>query len=541
MNEIDLNEQLKAKTSELEQQRAVVREQAEFIDIIYNRVREAVFVVDVEANRTFRYQSFNPAAIKLTGIADVVGKTPAQILPPEVAMQVERDYQRCVDARTSISYEECLPFENRNTWWLTTLNPVTDASGKIYKLVGTSLNINERKQAEIELNQEKIFIEILLNCLSDGIVACDATGTLALFNRASLDFFATPQEPVPPTEWAERYHLFDAAGKDYLKQEEIPLFRAFSGESFSNVELMAKPPNQKHRTLLANGSPIIDSEGNKLGAVVAVQDITQRKQAEQDLAQLNAELEQRVQKRTQELERIDSLLLATISTLEQRNQELDRFAYIVSHDLKAPLRAIANLSTWIEEDLADKMDEATRHHITLLRSRVHRLDKLINGLLAYSRVGRVDTQTQLVEVSQILRDIIDLLELPDNCRIEIQGEMPIFTTQIVPLQQVLSNLIGNAVKHNCDRPNQIVISVRDLEGFYEFAIADCGKGIAPEDRDRIFTIFQTLDTKERQENTGIGLSIVKKAVENQGGMITIESEVNVGTTFRFTWNKNDGS
>ncbi len=537
----DINQQLQEKIFQLEQQQVIISQQEGFLRSIYDNVQEAIFVVDVEADGIFRYQGFNPAAVRLTGVKEVENKTPDQIFPLEVASRVKQHYAKCLTSKTTIYYEECLPFQGEDTWWFTTLNPIQDETGKIHRIIGTSLNISDRKRAQTELEQERVFMRTMLNNLSDGIVACDENGILALFNQASLEFFAAPQEPLPPEEWAEHYSLYDAEGKDYLKQEDIPLFRAFAGESFVDAELMSIPPNRKPRTLLANGSPIIDAKGNKLGAVIAIQDITERKETEQALAKLNEELEDRVKDRTNQLEQVNALLLATTATLERRNQELDQFAYVTSHDLKAPLRAIANLSEWIEEDLEDNLDDDTRHNMNLLRSRVHRLENLINGLLDYSRVGRLSSEPQLVDVANMLTEIIDLLDVPDSCQIQIQEHLPRFVTEAIPLQQVFHNLISNAIKHSdCSNP-KINISVQELDNYYEFSVADNGKGIDPKYHDRIFTIFQTLEARDNKENTGIGLAIVKKAVENQGGEIKIESSIDMGSTFKFTWQKAQNS
>ena len=635
----------------------VIRQQKQFIKNIYEDVREAIFVVNVTDKGEFYYQGFNPAARKLTGINDVVDKTPDQIFAPEVADEIKRHYNQCLESKVSITYEECLSIDGRDTWWLTSLNPVEDESGNIYRLVGTSLNISDRKQAELELdrdknfvrtlldnlsdgivfcdrdgvislfnsatrkfhglpqqaipsqqwaehydlylpdgktkmskqdiplfralkgesvrdvemmiipkqgkartllangdpivdsngekigalvamrditerqqaeaelNRERVFIKTLLDNLSDGIVACDAEGTLALFNKASSEFFPVPFKPVPHKEWAQYYSLYDAVGENYLQLEDIPLFRAFSGESFTDVELMTIAPQGNARTLLANGSPIIDRQGNKLGAVVAIRDITARKRAEREIALLNNELEARVKQRT--------------AQLEQRNRELDEFAYATSHDLKAPLRAIANLSEWIEEDLAGKLDEDTQHQMNLLRSRVHRLENFIDALLNYSRVGRLESEPQEVSVGQMLSEIIDSLNVPEHFQVKIKGQMPTLTTQLVPLQQVFSNLINNAIAHSDCAEGRITISTIEKDDCYEFSVADNGKGIDPKYQDRIFTIFQTLESRDKKESTGIGLAIVKKAVENQGGRVTVESELGKGATFSFTWSKTE--
>ena len=644
--------------------------QSQLLRNIYEDVQEAIFIVDVTSGGEFYYQGFNPAAKRLTGIEEVEQKSPAQIFAPETARKIEQHYRECLQTRTTIIYQECLPLQGKDTWWLTNLNPIQDETGKIYRLVGTSLNISDRKQAEIELDRERqflqtlldnlsdgivacdrhgiitlfnratrefhglpqqaipasqwaehydlylpdgktkmspeniplfralsgesvrdiemmiipkqgsariilangdpiidsqgekigavvamrditerqqaeaeldrerVFIKTLLDNLSDGIVACDRHGTLALFNRASSEFFGVPLKAVPPEQWAEYYNLYDAEGKNRLKQEEVPLFRAFSGESFTDVELMTIP-QQGTRTLVSNGSPIIDRNGVKLGAVVAIRDITKRKQAEREIIKLNSELEARVKRRTAQLEQLNTTLSVTASKLEQRNQELDRFAYVTSHDLKAPLRAIANLSQWIEEDLADRMDDETRYNMNLLRRRVHRLENLINALLAYSRVGRLKSNPEEVSVNKMLAEIIDSLEVPQNLQFEIQGQMPTFVTQVVPLQQVFNNLISNAIQHSDCLEGKITISVVEKANYYEFAVADNGKGIDPKYHDQIFTIFQTLESRDVKESTGIGLAIVKKAVEDRRGQIRVESQLNAGATFYFTWSKSD--
>ncbi len=248
------------------------------------------------------------------------------------------------------------------------------------------------------------------------------------------------------------------------------------------------------------------------GLVLVAQDVTQRNRAREVLIE-----------KTQELER--------------SNKELDQFAYVTSHDLKAPLRAIANLSQWIEEDAGDALKGEVREHFDTMRGRVHRMEALIDGILQYSRVGRTQVDISSVDTASMLHEIIDSLAKPEGFNITIQDGMPIFTTARVRLQQVFSNLIGNAIKYH-DRPDgHVTVSVQDAGKYYEFAVSDDGPGIAPQYHEKIFVIFQTLTARDKKESTGIGLTIVKKIVEEQGGAIRLESEEGKGATFRFTWPK----
>ncbi|MBL1178881.1 sensor histidine kinase [Pantanalinema sp. GBBB05] len=267
-----------------------------------------------------------------------------------------------------------------------------------------------------------------------------------------------------------------------------------------------------------------DEQDQVVGYVGTITDITDRKQVELAL-----------QERATELTYVNTMLARTTALLKKRNQELDQFAYVASHDLKAPLRAIANLSEWLEEDLDELLPTESRHQMQLLRGRVHRMEALINGLLEYSRIGRLEAEIEPVDVNALLMEVIDSLALPPTFTIIVGKNMPTLKTKRLLLGQVFANLISNAVKHHPHDHGQVTISVQSQGGHYEFAVSDDGNGIAPEYHNKIFTIFQTLEARDTKESTGIGLSIVKKIIETEGGSITVDSQVGAGATFRFTW------
>jgi PAS domain S-box-containing protein len=221
--------------------------------------------------------------------------------------------------------------------------------------------------------------------------------------------------------------------------------------------------------------------------------------------------------------------------LEQSNRELDQFAYVTSHDLKAPLRAIANLATWIEEDLGEHLKDEISDNMLLLKGRVHRMEALIQGILDYSRIGRESVRSESVDVSALLVDVVDSLPVPAQFQINVDDGMPVLNASKVRLTQVFANLIGNAIKYH-DRPDGCVnMTVTNGGDWYEFSVEDDGPGIPDEYHEKVFGIFQTLEARDKIESTGIGLTLVKKIIEEQGGSISIAPASGRGARFHFTW------
>jgi signal transduction histidine kinase len=227
---------------------------------------------------------------------------------------------------------------------------------------------------------------------------------------------------------------------------------------------------------------------------------------------------------------------ATEAQLRNANEELARFAYVVSHDLKAPLRAIHNLAGWLAQDFAASLDAQGREHLALLQSRVRRMDHLIGALLEYSRIGRRGGAIEEVSVRELVEEVVELRGLSGGFTVTVRDPMPRLVTDRVQLQQVFANLIGNAIEHHDRSDGRVEVSAEDANAFWRFTVSDDGPGIPPEQHERIFEIFQRFDTRD-SEGTGIGLAIVKKAVERLGGAVTVESEPGHGATFRFTWPK----
>ncbi|MBH8560838.1 PAS domain S-box protein [Nostoc sp. CENA67] len=340
------------------------------------------------------------------------------------------------------------------------------------------------------------------------------------FNRVWLEFTGRTMEQELGNGWAEGVHPEDL--ERYLKT----YCTAFDARQPFTMEYRMRRYDGEYRWVLDIGTPRFTANGSFTGYIGSCIDISDRKLTELTL-----------QQRAEELARSNTILAQTTAMLQKRNQELDQFAYVASHDLKAPLRAIASLSEWLEEDLADQLPPENQHQMQLLRGRVRRMEALINGLLEYSRIGRIHTELSLVNVGQLLQEVIDSLQPPPTFSIEIAPGMPTLITKRIPLQQVFANLIENAIKHHSRVDGRVKISLQDEGSYYKFAVADDGPGIAPEYHDKVFGIFQTLEARDRKENTGIGLAIVKKIVETEGGTINLDSIVGAGSTFYFVWPK----
>lgn len=243
--------------------------------------------------------------------------------------------------------------------------------------------------------------------------------------------------------------------------------------------------------------------------------------------------------RKREQKQNEQRLSSLISKLESSNKELKDFAYIVSHDLKAPLRGIKTLTEWLSADYADKLDENGREQIKLLQSRVGRMHNLIEGVLKYSRIGRLKEEPVQVNLNELLSEIIETIAPSENIEIEVQTDLPTILCEQPRITQLFQNLLDNAIKFMDKPKGHIKVGCAEENGFWKFSVADNGPGIEEKNFERIFQIFQTLKARDEFESTGIGLTIVKKVVEIYGGRIWVESEVGKGSIFLFTLPKKE--
>lgn len=241
-----------------------------------------------------------------------------------------------------------------------------------------------------------------------------------------------------------------------------------------------------------------------------------------------------------ERRKIQLELEAKQNELLRSNKDLEQFAYVASHDLKAPLRAIELLVQWIIEGLNGYDVNNVQENLGLLAKRTTRLNRLLDDLLAYSRAGRKVGAHRLSDTHVLVLDIVQMLNPPEHISISVEGQLPKLRTYQTPLETVLRNLISNAIKHHPGPTGRIVVSCKEEGDRYVYAIEDDGEGIPQQYAERVFEMFQTLKPRDQVEGSGMGLAIVNRIVQWQGGRVWFESPTpsGKGTVFKFQWKKN---
>lgn len=254
-----------------------------------------------------------------------------------------------------------------------------------------------------------------------------------------------------------------------------------------------------------------------------------------ELTQTNEQLEQEIGERREAEQRQAEL----IEKVDSINRELKDFASIVSHDLKAPLRGIKSLATWILDDCSETLGDQGKEQMHLLLGRVERMYTLIDGVLQYSIVGRTEEQPTEVHLDKFIPEIIDMVVPPKHIKVTVEDNMPIILGEETQVMQLLQNLLSNAIKYNDKAEGRISVGCVEEDGWWKFSVADNGPGIEERHFERIFKMFQALAVTDEFEGTGVGLTVAKKIVELHGGRIWVESTVGEGSTFFFTWPKKE--
>jgi PAS domain S-box-containing protein len=387
--------------------------------------------------------------------------------------------------------------------------------GQVVLLQWVFRDLSQWQQAEASQREREELFHLLTRHAPVGIFRADPTGRITYANDLWRRLAGLWHHPQPRGVWWQMVHPDDRPAVLLRWESSLRQGREFAME----FRVQADAPTAHWvRLRLVPAQLTNESERCWIGIT---EDVTARRQAEAALHRANEALEARVLQRTAEL-------AAT-------NEELSQFAFVVTHDLKAPLRGIQQLSEWLSRDHAPDLPPAGLEMLGLLGDRVQHLQRLVDGLLAYARVGRAPERESDVPTYDLAQRVLRLLAPPACVHVEVADYLPVVSGSAERLQQVFQNLLDNAIKY-LDKPaGHVRLDACRLNDAWQFSVADDGPGIPSRYHEKIFQIFQRLQGSDGPSGTGLGLALVKRIVESRGGRVWVQSTEGQGATFNFTW------
>lgn len=367
---------------------------------------------------------------------------------------------------------------------------------------GYFLDLFQRQLRTLKFTEARLnhALDTVFDSTQEAVLFVDHNGHIASVNPAARRMFCLP-DPLPqrlvPTQ------LLPDVIPTTARHVSAPAIRAQRADG-STFEA------EISQTRLRPGGPF--------ARFITVRDISERKESERQVLHLVEELQ------------------AKTSELEQSNAELDTFAYVASHDLRAPLRTIQNAVTWLEEDLNEHFNDDTRDTMDIILRRTRRMEHLLEDLMLHSRIGRTEAAKDIISGQELVTSLTDLALRRDGFRVDIGSGFDEIYVQKLPLLHVLLCLVDNAIKHNDGTSGTVYLSVREMRDKLVFAVTDDGPGIAERYQDRIFEMFTTLHPRDKVEGSGMGLAIARKYASVSGGTISVQSKGR-GSRFTVTWPK----
>ena len=485
-----------------------LRASQQIIEGIINAIPVRVFWKD----KNLVYLGCNAALARDAGFADpkdIIGKDDYQMGWRDQAELYRGDDRQVIESGCSkflIEEPQTTPEGNIITL-LTSKIPLRSPTGEISGVLGTYMDITERKLVEKALAYKTMLLEAHLQTTISGILAVDSFGHTVFFNKRFGELWRIPQ------------HILDE--KNDAKMLEYALTQVKDPAEFSRkVAYLYEHRDEKCRDEIefADGrcfdrysSPLLDAEGTYHGRIWYFYDITERKRAKEKLK-------------------------LTLADLERSNKELEQFAYVASHDLQEPLRMVSSYTQLLARRYQGKLGADADEFIAYAVDGANRMQGLINDLLAYSRVGTRAKGFEPADCAAVLEQALANLKaaIDKDGAVVTHDPLPTVMADNLQLVQLFQNLIGNAIKFHVEEPPRIHVSAEQKGNEWVFSVRDNGIGIDPQYAERIFVIFQRLHAREEYPGTGIGLAICKKIVERRGGRIWVESQPGTGSTFYFT-------
>ena len=478
---------------------------------LFEAARDGILILDVD---TGRITDVNPFLVELLGFShgEMVGKTVGELSPFKDVVSNQAMLER-LQKDGYVRYEN-LPLETRDG-----RKKAVEFVSNVYQAGDRNViqcnvrDITERKQAEASL----IRLAAIVESSDDAIMGKDLKGIITNWNKGAEKIFGYTAREMVGTS------IMRLIPADRKEEENHGLENIKRGKSVEHFETLRQTKHGRLINVAITISAIKDTNGEIIGVSKVAHDISDRKAAEEKIRQLNVSLEQRVVERTAEL--------------EAANKELEAFSYSISHDLRAPLRAVNGFAGIVLEDFGAQLPEEGRRHLERIRASALRMGMLIDDLLAFSRLSRQSVNRLTVDTNQLVQSVLDELKPQrDGRQIEIKiGELPVCHGDPALLKQIWVNLISNAIKYTRGRePGIIEIGCAPENNENVFFVRDNGAGFDMQYANKLFGVFQRLHRAEEFEGTGVGLAIVQRIVHRHGGRVWAQAEVNRGATFYFT-------
>mgnify|MGYP002777091004 CR=1 FL=1 len=537
-----LNEELERRVHErtqaLAQSQAELRLQEQFLRGIYDGIEVSIFVIDVLDGGRFQIAACNAAHERFTGLpsAQLRGKTLEDLFPANLATPAIQRFRMCVQQMQRLTYEEQLPFAGKPTWWLTSLTPLVNAEGRVHRLIGTSIDITDRKQAEAALQDSEERLRLAMIAANQGLYDLNVQTGVAIVSPeyATMLGYNPAEFRETCTAWMERLHPDDA-------EQTVATYRAYIAGRIPvyRMEFRQRTQSGEWKWILSLGKVVAwDEAGQPLRLLGTHTDISDRKQAEAALLQANIDLEHRVEQRTIELR-------AAKEAAEAANLAKSQFLANMSHELRTPLTAILGFSQLLAQKNA--MDTTQQEYLAIINRSGEHLLNLINDILEMSKIeaGRSTLNPSRFDLYGLLKELDDMLRLRATQKgltlaLHCHPEVPRYVcTDAGKLRQIVLNLLSNALKFT--QAGSITLDVTAVPAptattcRLHFTVADTGEGIDGAEQDLLFEPFmQTTTGRQIQEGTGLGLALSRQFARLLGGDMSLMSQPGVGTQVEFS-------
>jgi PAS domain S-box-containing protein len=492
-------------------------------------VQRALAEREAQFRATFEQAAVGIAHVRLDGawlrvnqrLCDIVGYTSDELLhktfqdithPDDLGRDINYLQQILAGEIQTYSMEKRYIRKDRSLVWINlTVGPVRDDTGALKYFVSVVEDISARKRAQAELDVSQRRLISMINAITESAFLMEPDGTILIANGAVAERLGTT-----PADMVGR-NVFD-----FLPSELAPGRRLRIAEVMQTRAAVHFEDCRGERHIWNSIYPVFDSGNAVRQLAVFGYDITERKRAEDEVRTLNAALEQRVRDRT--------------AQLEESNKELEAFSYSVSHDLRAPLRAIDGFTRLLADDYAPHLDTEGKRLCSIIHENTAKMGRLIDDLLAFSRLGRAEMSLSPVDMQTMANSVFHELTTPESlARIDFQvGALPPTLADPTLMRQVWMNLLSNAIKFSSKREQAVIkVSAQQDQGESVYVVQDNGAGFEMQYVGKLFGVFQRLHSSKEFEGTGVGLALVQRVIRRHGGRVWAESELDKGATFYF--------